>query len=103
MSKVNFFSNNLIVLGGKESEIVSSLEGERVITQQTFLVPKHQVGTKNLIIFVNGKIMIPNRDYKDINSNEIDLTYAIDPNIDFYAILIKTGKDGNGTLEWENY
>lgn len=103
MSKVNFFSNNLIVLGGKESEIVSSLEGERVTLQQIFLVPEHEVGTNNLLIFVDGRIMIPRRDYKDINSYEIELTQAIDPSIDFHAVLIKTGKDGNGALEWENF
>lgn len=105
MSKVKFFSNNLIVVGGKESEIVSSLKGERTDWQQIFRVPEHTVGTKNLLIFVEGKILIPDRDYKDINSYEIELTYALEPNKDFHAILIKTGEDGDGggALEWEDF
>ncbi|MCG8540829.1 MAG: hypothetical protein MJA82_12955 [Clostridia bacterium] len=103
MSKVKFFSNNLVILGGKESEIVSSLRGSRVVWQQIFTVPKHTVGTKNLLIFLDGKIMIQGRDYEDINSYEVQLTYPIDPGKDFHAILVKTGKDGNGALEWESF
>ena len=103
MSRVKFFSNSLIVLGGKESEMVSSLSGDRSTTRQKFRVPKHTQSTKNLLIFLDGKIQIPNRDYNDVSSEEVEFTFPVTTDRDFHALLINTGKDGNGALEWQSF
>ena len=105
MSKVKFFSNSLIVIGGKECEITTSLAGTRLQPQSIFEVPEHTIGTKNLLIYVDGKLLMPYRDYTDVNSHQVELTTSIDIDSDFYAILIITGNDGTaiGGVEWEDF
>lgn len=108
MAKARFFSNSIIKLDHTENEIMSSLRGTRTSPQATFTVPEHTVGTNNLMIFIDGRIIIRDRDYTDINSNNIQLTNPIDTNVDFHAILVKTSKDehidiGVETVKWESF
>lgn len=109
MGKVRFFSNNLIVKGGKESESTFSPKNTRPSIQSIFTVPKHNVGTKNLQIFVEGEFQAPDVHYTDINSHEIEFVQPISTNVDVYALLIKTGEDnhcsgsGGGDVEWEDF
>lgn len=91
MSDVNFFSNSLIVLSGKECQTTSSLSGERSTVETKFDVPTHTVRSKNLLIFLDGRLQVIDRDYEDINSFEVRFTKDIPTTVDFQSILIATG------------
>lgn len=113
MSKAKFFSNSVMMLDHKDSEYTLSLKNTRTTTQRSFSVPMHNVGTPNLMIFVNGQLCVPDRDYIDINSSTVRFNRNIQTHEDFHAILIRTSKDvvyiGEGdmppseSLEWEYF
>ena len=100
-----FFSNSLIVIGGRECEIITSPSGSRLDDEDIFTVPIHTVGTNNLLIFVDGKVLIPNIHYKDINSYQIQLTKPIGTNVDFHSILINLDQDSDSKddLVWQDF
>ena len=95
MSKVNFFSNSLIVLAGKECETTSSLSNTRVKKEKRFKVPLHTIDTNNLMIFLDGKLQVKDRDYTDATSTEIEFTNEINVAVDFQSILIATHEDNS--------
>lgn len=97
MSKVNFFSNSLIVLSGKECQTTSSLRNTRDAPIDIFSVPEHSIGTNNLLVFVDGILKEPIRDYIDVSSYEVQFNEDIPIGSDFKSILISTeGEDGLG-------
>ena len=112
MSKAKFFSNSVIMLDHKDSEYSLSLKNTRTNAQKNFSVPMHSVGTPNLMIFLDGKLCVPNRDYTDINSTTVRFSRDIQIREDFHAVLIRTSKDivyvGDGdtqpsAINWEYF
>ena len=93
MSKAKFFSNSVIMLDHKDSETILSLKDTRLEQQDIFKVPEHNVGTTNLMIFLDGRLCVPSRDYVDINSSQVKFTRQINIGEDFHSVLIKTSKD----------
>lgn len=107
MSRIKFFSNNLITLDHKENEITFSLPDTRDDYIQQFKVPKHTVGTNNLLVFLDGRLVISDVHYEDINSHYISFYEPVPTDIEIYTILIKTSKDktlkDSEVIEWQSF
>lgn len=88
-----FFTNDRIVIGSNTNERYIYPANSRPETQKVFKTPEHTIGSKNLLVYVNGELVIPERDYKDINSSQISFTDPIPPNKDVDIVLVLTGDD----------
>lgn len=107
MENTTFFSNTNNFLDHGENEAIISPSGTRLDWQAIFTVPSHNVGTDNLMVFLDGKLCIRGRDYTDINSGQISFSTLISPSRDFHAILVKTMKGIGEVVEakvtWEDF
>lgn len=94
----NFFSNNVIYVDGEQLEYVRHPPNEREEEKPVYIfnVPSHTVGTHNLIIFLDGRLAILDKDYEDYNSYQIKFKRPIYRSQEVVALLIK----GNTQLEW---
>ena len=73
--------------------------------QDIFTVPEHNVGTPNLLIFVNGILQHKDIHYQDINSYQIKFITPPDPTYDIYTVLL-ISNEGSGeiqNIEWEDF
>ena len=93
MSQAKFFSNTVMMLDHKDNETTLSLKNTRLAQQRIFSVPEHSVGTSNLMIFLDGKLCVPIRDYIDMNSYQVQFTRQINIGEDFHSVLVKTSRD----------
>lgn len=100
-----FFSNDYIVLGKESVDRIISLSDTRPNPLREFKAPRHTIGTKSLLIFLNGKLQALGVDYIDKTSDSIEFLRAIDTTAHYESILIAdTGIAGDGgKLEWEEF
>lgn len=65
----------------------------REFEQSIFSTPAHNVGTDNLLIFVDGRLKVKTIDYEDISSDKVQFVNPILPSQVVMAFLIRTGAD----------
>ena len=106
MARVNFFANTNIHL--RDIDFPTSwYPAPQDELRKIFDVPSHNIGTPNLLVFLDGVLQKLGEDYKDINSTQIEFMKEVKYNNEIYVILlvqIKPGEQGGaiGTNGWEN-
>lgn len=104
MSQVNFFANTQINLNQIQYPTIF-YPAPQTMGQDIFTVPEHNVGTPNLLVFVNGILQHKDIHYQDINSYQIKFITPPDPTHDIYTVLL-ISNEGNGeiqNIEWEDF
>lgn len=100
----HFFSNDNIVLGKESLERTISPANVRPDPTREFETPTHTIGSKSLLIFLDGKLQAFGIDYIDKDSNHVEFKNRIETGVHYEAILIaKTGMSGVGFAEWEEF
>lgn len=95
-------------MGSETCERISSPANTREKPQQIFKVPLHTIDTKNLFIYVSGKLKIPKTDYEDINSEEVKMFEPVLRGESFDAVLVQGESSGSGGIivvenNWEDF
>lgn len=98
----SFFTNDKVVLGRDYSQRITSPANSREGGATIFKVPEHTIGTASLFIYVDGKLKIPDVDYVDINSEEIEMNYEVPVEHSVDAVLIVSIGDGE-ELQWGSF
>lgn len=94
----SFFTNDKVVLGQDSSQRITSPANSREGGATIFTVPEHTIGTQSLFIFVDGKLKLPNIDYVDINSEQVEMNYEVPVEHTFDSILVVS--IGEGGANW---
>lgn len=106
VDRTRFFTNDKIVIGGQTCERISYPSNIRLESQSKFDTPYHTIGSKSLLVYLDGKLKIPEIDYVDRTSTYIEFKTMINKEQSVDILLIVTGGDSpiiDGGIIWEDF